>query len=187
MSFAKDVFLLMASQCRKAGVPFVLVGGFAVNFHNVTRNTEDVDFLMTEENFEKARPFLKEAGYSQVIKQHLFVRVRKDEDIEGRFLDIDILFTDSQTFNAILSDACDLDLGEDKIKVVSLNHLLAMKLHSLKNNPDGREDPDMTDLTKLVRFNRLDVRAHPFKELCLKYGNESIYDRILKRVTHGQA
>ena len=185
MSYARDVFLLMAEQCREADAPFVLVGGFAVNFHNVTRNTEDVDFLMTEESFEKARPRLAEAGYSQMMKQHLYARLRKESDSAGRFLDIDILFTNPETFNTILKGARDLELGPEKIKVVSLQHLMAMKLHSLKNNPEGREDPDVSDLVKLVRFNQVDARTPAFKELCLKYGDESIYNKVIKRIGLG--
>ena len=175
----------MAEQCEKAGVSFVLVGGFAVNFHNVTRNTDDVDFLMTEENFEKAWPLLSEAGYSNMMKQHLYARLRKEADPQGRFPDIDILFTNPETFQRIQKDARDMDLGEKKMKVVSLRHLMAMKLHSLKNNPGGREVPDMGDLLGLIQFNRMDVRSSSFKEFCLKYGNEETYNRLLRLVEHG--
>ena len=185
MSYAKDVFLVMAEQCQKAGVPFVLVGGFAVNFHHVTRNTTDVDFLMLEEDFTKLTPFLAEAGYSQVMKQHLYARVRKENEPSGIFLDIDILFTDPQSFRTLLGEASDWDLDGMKIKVVSLNHLIAMKLHSLKNNPTGREDPDFSDLVKLVCLNQIDVLSDRFRALCLKFGNQEIYDKIAKRVTHG--
>ena len=115
MSFSKDAFLIMAEQCRKAGALFVLVGGFAVNFHRVTRNTDDVDFLMTEEGFEKARPFLSEAGYSQMMKQHLYARLRKEGEWEGQFPDIDVLFTNPSTLDVLVNQACDMDLGREKI------------------------------------------------------------------------
>ena len=175
----------MAEQCERAGVPFVLVGGFAVNFHNVTRNTDDVDFLMTEENFEKVWPFLNEAGYCNMKKQYLCARLRRDVEPQGRYPDIDILFINPETFQMIQKDTQDMDLGEKKMKVVSLRHLMAMKLHSLKNNPSGREVPDMGDLLGLVQINRVDVHKPSFKEFCLKYANEEIYNRLVRLAEHG--
>ena len=41
----RSIFHLISDVTHKEGVPCVLIGGFAVNFHKVTRQTADVDFL----------------------------------------------------------------------------------------------------------------------------------------------
>ena len=69
------------------------------------------------------------------------------------------------------------------MKVPSLKHLMALKLHALKNNQIYREYPDLVDLINLVRFNKVDVTKNGFRELCLQYGNRALYDKIVKAVT----
>ncbi len=44
----KSVFHLMSGLTREEGISCILIGGFAVNYYKVTRQTADVDFLITE-------------------------------------------------------------------------------------------------------------------------------------------
>ena len=48
----QNVFQLISTICEETGVSCVLIGGFAVNHYKVTRQTADVDFLITEEDFK---------------------------------------------------------------------------------------------------------------------------------------
>ena len=146
----------------------------------------DVDFMMTEANFEKAEPFFKEAGYSEVMKQHLYARLKRGgaepDPAGGLFMDIDILFTEPSTFERIFIEAREAEIRGAKIKVISLDHLMAMKLHSLKNNPEGRRDPDLTDLVRLIQINKVNAESDFFREFCRKYGTQEIYDNIVQKV-----
>src|SRR5215472_13698251 len=40
-----------ARRLEKAGIPYALVGGMAVNAHGYRRTTGDVDFLLTRQGF----------------------------------------------------------------------------------------------------------------------------------------
>jgi hypothetical protein len=53
---------LFADISKRAGVTCVLIGGFAVNYYNFTRQTADIDFLLTEEDFFKIKKSLEDAG-----------------------------------------------------------------------------------------------------------------------------
>ena len=71
------VFHLISTVVDKADVHCVLIGGFAVNYYKVTRQTADVDFLITENDFKK----ILEAIYSHLNYTQLniilnFVRIK---------------------------------------------------------------------------------------------------------------
>ena len=174
------VFHLLATELGKAKIPFVLVGGFVVNYYKATRHTDDVDILMTDENFKKALPLLERAGYKQVAKESAFTRLQGNR---SDFLDLDVLFVDPRTFSGILKECKEFEMQGVKLKVPSLKHLMALKLHALKNNQAYREYPDLVDLINLVRFNKVDVAKDEFRALCLQYGNQALYDKIVRVVT----
>ena len=171
-----NVFHLLAREFEKAKIPVILVGGFAVNYYKVTRATADVDILMLDENFEKASSLLSLAGYKEVVRGHVFARFRSSHPL---LMDVDILCVDKKTFTGMMDEAREIEIEGDKIKVPSLNHLVALKLHSLKNNFSHREDLDLKDLVNLIRENQMDVTRDAFRELCLKYGTQELYERIL--------
>lgn len=39
----------------------------------------------------------------------------------------------------------------------------------------------MLDIIELIKVNKVDVKNAEFKELCLKYGSEEFYQKILER------
>jgi hypothetical protein len=48
----KFVFHLMSDLTEKEGVSCILIGGFAVNYYKVTRQTAAVDFLIAKDDFK---------------------------------------------------------------------------------------------------------------------------------------
>ena len=76
----------------------------------------------------------------------------------------------------------DLLIAKQKFIVPALEHLIALKLHSMKHNPKLRENKDMPDIVELIKRNNVKVKSKEFKELCLKYGTEGFYKKILKSI-----
>ena len=175
----KTIFDLIATEFGRAKIPFVLVGGFAVNHYKVSRATADVDLMMTEENYERALSLFKQNGYKETVRTSLFARLEGNEPL---LMDLDVLFVDPKTFEGIVSESVAIEINGKKLKVPSLNHLIALKLHSLKNNFAHRQIPDLVDIINLVRINQIDVRKDSFRELCLKYGTQELYEKVLKSV-----
>ena len=66
----------------------------------------------------------------------------------------------------------------------SLQHLIAMKLHAIRQNPTQREPKDLQDIFELIAENGVNVQEKSFRELCLKYGTQELYQKI---VGHGYA
>ncbi len=64
--------------------------------------------------------------------------------------------------------------------VPSVDHLIALKLHSIKQGLAHRTSKDMEDVEMLVRRNKLDLTMAHYEALFLKYGNREIYETILR-------
>jgi len=173
-----NVFHLVAALCGKEKIAYVLIGGFAVNFHKVTRQTADVDFLITKSDFDKIAGLLEQEGFKQNYAQEVFVRLSAEKPY---LMDLDFMFVDKGTLDKIIKEAKETHIAGKKFLVPSLNHLIALKLHSIKHNPGIREYKDLADIIELIRVNRLDAKTEVFKALCLKYGTEGLYRKILER------
>jgi len=172
------LFDLVSEFTQKLDVPAILIGGFAVNYHGVMRQTQDVDFLMMEQDYNKAQPLFEKAGCQEVIRNNLFARLENKKTLP---MELDILFVDQETFEEILDEAETTEIGGKKFKVASLNHLLAMKLHAMKQNLRRRGFRDITDVLDLAEKNRIDVKSKKFEELCLKYAGKEVY-RIIQEL-----
>ena len=75
-----------------------------------------------------------------------------------------------------------INIAGENFIVPSLNHLVALKLHAIKYNPKIREYRDLADIMELIRINKVEVKDREFKNLCLKYGTEELYNKIRERI-----
>jgi len=175
MDYAK-AFHLVAKASIKANVPCILIGGFAINFYNVTRNTLDVDFLITKDDFEKIKKTLLDAGYAENFATDITIRLSSKRDD----LDIDFVMVDDSTRDRIISDGKEVKVVGERLTVPSVDHLITLKLHAIKNNKKNRMWKDMPDIIRLIQANNVDCESEAFKRACLKYGDVDIYKTILK-------
>ncbi len=90
------------------------------------------------------------------------------------------MFVDEETLRKIKSNGKTLRIAGQKFVVPSLDDLIALKLHSIKFNPKIRLSRDLPDIVNLIRINKVDAKDRKFKELCLKYGTEEIYQKLLE-------
>ncbi len=171
------IFHLIADLTEKNKISCVLIGGFAVNYYKVSRQTADVDILITKEDFEKLTIGLQKDGYKKDYIQETFA---KFTDKKRSLLDIDFMFVNEETLEKIITTGKKISIAGQKVIVPSLNNLIALKLHSLKHNYKIREIKDLPDIVNLIRANHFPYRGKEFEELCLKYGTAEIYERILK-------
>lgn len=174
-----SAFHLISDTINKTGVSCVLIGGFAVNYYKFSRQTADIDFLITEEDFNKIQTFLEDAGYTKEFKQKVFVRFKSNKLY---LMDMDFMFVDKETLDKIMRDAKEVIIVRHKFTVPSLMNLIALKLHSLKYNFSIRQGRDLLDIISLIKLNKVDIKTKEFHQLCLKYANKDIYQKILENV-----
>lgn len=169
------VFNLISAVIRKADVPCVLIGGFAVNFYKTARQTADVDFLIAKENLKAVLPLLEKEGYRQGVTEKIFTRLEEN----GRYrMPIDFMFVDKNTLDKIVKNGKKIEIAGESFIIPSLYDLISLKVHSIKYNPN-RELKDLLDIVSLIRANDIDINDRKLRELCLKYGTEELYNKIV--------
>ena len=167
----------MADVCKRTGASVVLIGGQALGAHGYQRLTLDVDFLITEDDFDRLRQALSEAGYREIVRTNVAAKFSSDsEDL----IDIDFMFVDRKTFEKIKGDGKTESYEGSAFWVPKLEHLIALKLHAIKQQPKIRELKDLNDIVELVRRNHMDVKAESFKSVCLDFGNPELYQKIVE-------
>ncbi|MBF0483530.1 MAG: nucleotidyltransferase family protein [Candidatus Omnitrophica bacterium] len=174
-----SIFHFIGDLVREKNISCILIGGFAVNYYKVSRQTADVDFLITSEDFEKIEDSLIKNGYEKVLKQEAFVQFKS---IKSSMMDVDFMLVDRDTFTQFMKDANEFNIVGETFKLPSLYHLIALKLHSIKYNFKNRLVKDLPDIINLIRINNIDIAENKFKTMCLKYGTNEIYNRILEVV-----
>ncbi len=171
-------FELISNEFKKSGIPVLLIGGFAINFYKVSRETADIDFLINKNDYDKVREILTGSGYDEIYSEMVFARFSNESD-QLHFLDIDFMLVDHETLAEMIKNGKEITLAKNIFTVPSLNHLLALKLHSIKHNPEQREYKDLLDILNLVKENNVDFKSKEFEKLCLKYGTKTIFEKII--------
>ena len=122
------VFQLVSDLIRKEKISCILIGGFAVNFHKVSRNTGDVDFLITKQDFDKVSDYISKAGFKKFSQHENFVQF---ESTGVGIVGVDFMFVDQSTFENIREEGQKFRMGKYEFIVPSLNHMIALKLHAM--------------------------------------------------------
>ena len=176
----KNIFEFLADFFRQTKIQFLLIGGFAVNAYGFSRQTADVDCLIAEENKVKALQRFQASGFKIQAQGPIFARLTHTE----YSMDLDLLFVESRTLQNMIKEAKSVKITGQCLPIPSLNHLIALKLHAVKNDPQ-REWSDLPDILNLVRINRLNVKDYSFQQLCSQFGPPLIYEKILKGSVSG--
>ncbi|HCE45654.1 MAG TPA: hypothetical protein DET40_19095 [Lentisphaeria bacterium] len=162
---------------NEAGIKPILVGGWAINLLGHARNTMDFDLMILETDVEKLHSYLEKAGFQLLFKNpELFAKYSYSHE---KIFELDILFTDKTTYERLKSDSSEIKVGKIDCLLPSPMSIIAMKLHSIKNNFENRFPKDFPDIIALSDIHGIDMSSEPFKKHCLKFGNKKIYDLIL--------
>jgi hypothetical protein len=166
------LFQEISDAFEKATIAFVLVGGHAVNHYGVTRHTADVDLMILSSAKDGAVGVLATLGYREDHSSELFVRcIRAD----AATMDVDLLLVAEDTLAKIRASAVPVAIEEREVLVPSLDHLLAMKLHSLRYTP-ARMLKDGGDIVALL----LEHHRNPddIQDICDRFGSDAVMKKI---------
>jgi hypothetical protein len=170
-------FEAIHTALREAGVKPILVGGWAVNQLGHSRNTLDFDLMILETAVENLHSSLEKAGFQLLFKNpELFAKYRHSKE---KIFELDVLFTDKTTYERLKADSLEIRVGKIDCLLPSPMSIIAMKLHSIKNNFGNRFPKDFPDIIALSDIHGIDISSETFKNHCLKFGNKKIYELIL--------
>ena len=161
-------------------LPFLIIGGYAVAAHGHTRATFDVDFLVRRAERDAWFTRLQAAGLKLFGETSAFAQFNQPMGGDG----LDLMFVDEPTFQRMWETSEERQFGGSSARVPCLDHLLALKLHALKQALPNRASKDAEDVEILARRHRLDLHDPRYEQLFLKYGTREIYDTFLRLLRH---
>jgi len=172
---------LIAACQRDEALPFLVVGGHAVIAHGHARFTYDLDLLVRRSQRDAWVRKVESLGYTVFREHATFVQM----SASGGGTELDLMLVADETFAGLWAAAEAKLLGGIEVKMPSLKHLIALKLHALKQGLAHRTVKDLDDVIMLVLKNALDIRAEQWRDWFLRYGTAELYERVLRATGRG--
>jgi hypothetical protein len=169
------VFDEVATFLEAQGHPVAVVGGLAVLAHGHTRASFDLDLLTEVAARDGFVAFLEAKGYETLHASQSFSNHAHADASRGR---VDVVYVDAETSRRIFAEASPrLPLGGRTALVPKAEHLIAMKVQAMKNDPT-RAPLDLADIHFLLRqpgTNRDEVQSY-----FVRAGMEDRYDELIR-------
>ena len=164
----------IAEAAARRGLPFLVVGGYAVMAHGFSRTTLDLDLLIARANRDGWIQLLESLGYKLWQDGRTFCQFTPPPAEQA----VDLMIVADDSFARMAADAGDTGEGNARAKVVSLLHLLALKCHAIKHGHPGRVEKDVDDVLRLIEVNLLDVNSEELRTVVLTHGIPELYDKL---------
>jgi predicted nucleotidyltransferase len=165
----------IAKKAAHAGIPFLVIGGYAVFAHGYVRATDDLDLIVQRGRRAQLGKLLGDLGMSVKNDAANFVQF-DPPDKTG--MDVDLMFVSEDVFSQLEQSAVEAKVEGVPVRVVSLLHLIALKCHALQHSKSVRRLKDMDDLVQLILVNGLDLNEPELRAIILKHGNADTYEKL---------
>lgn len=161
------------AQSRK--LRFVVIGGLAVNLHGYSRDTADLDLLISRDERSSWLTVFGELFYGIFRDEDAFLQL--SPPLKGAW-PVDLMLVSEATFAPMHKAGIEVEMYGERVLIPTLEHLLALKLHALRHGPAERHDKDYLDVKNLVRINRIDLGSERIRQLFEKHGTMELYEQI---------
>ena len=168
-------FETLDKETRKRNLRFLVIGGLAVTLHGYSRDTADLDLLISAPQREPWLGLFSELGYAVYKDAGVFIQLSPPK--QGAW-PVDLMLVQEGTFATMFAAGHEEDLYGTRSRIPSLEHLIALKLHALKNGRFERFLKDFLDTENLIRISRLDIKSENMRQLFTRYGTMELYDKI---------
>ena len=176
MNFSK-VIDEIAGFLRRENVRFALAGAFALHAYGLSRATSDVDFVTEAGVRQRLVTFLESLGYETLYSSSGYSNHLHPESEMGR---VDLIYVDGETARQLFdAPGTSFRLGGHELSVPRAEHLAAMKIHAMKNDP-GRAFQEMADIRFLLQLDGVDEGE--IREYFAKAGLEERFDEIKRSI-----
>jgi hypothetical protein len=154
---------------------YAIIGAFALHAYGLTRATHDLDFITEFQAQQKLIAFLDTLGYEALHVSSGYSNHLHQDPAMGR---IDFVYVSGDTSRMLFGSTRKLlVLGDISIPVPRAEHLAAMKVQAMKNDPE-RTFQEMADILFLMRLPGIDIVE--VREYFVKQGLMDKFDEIRK-------
>ena len=172
---AVSFFESIAAGTAKRQLPYLVIGGHAINLYGFARETADLDFLICADDRPGWLEFLTSLGYHVFSEGGNFIQLASDQETAWP---LDLMLVRKKTFQPMLADSREVEFYGTTARTPSLDHLIALKLHALKNTRLNRFLKDFLDVENLIRINGLDIKSKRIRRLFDDYGTLELYEKM---------
>lgn len=173
----KKVLTAVLCELEENNIPYALIGALAFAYWGHRRYTEDIDFLVRQQDMKKVKAIMKKYGYDIYIDTQnatQFVHSIKE------MVDVDYIYASKEaSLNMIKKARGFKALGGQDIKVALPEDLIALKLQSISLNPN-REFKDMADIQAIIELIGSHLDWEKVKEYCRILDMEGYYEKFRK-------
>ncbi|MEI9898570.1 MAG: hypothetical protein WDN28_33120 [Chthoniobacter sp.] len=131
------ILATIVERAAAANLPFLVIGGNAVIAYGYPRMTRDIDLLVREADRRAWDELMLDLGYlqHQVMRAfHMYNPRQRGEP------PVDLMLVDESTFAKLSAGRGTSILDETEVFLPKLSHLLALKLHALRQGGEHRFD-----------------------------------------------
>lgn len=172
MVFPVTVIHEKATQLR---LPYLVIGGHAINAYGEPRSTLDVDLAVRKEDRTGWSALLQAEGFRPYREETNFAQFSPPYGVPWR---LDLMLVNAETFNKLAASARLVKCLGVETRVPSAEHMVAMKLHAIKYGPPERFDKDFADILTLARSGNLIADPTALKEIFDRYGTSALYEQF---------
>lgn len=170
-----SVFRTISQKAGEAGLPLLLIGGYAVMAHGFVRATDDLDLLVQGNRRDEWCRLLEGLGMSLFRETPAFMQFSPSP---GGGLPVDLMFVADEVFERMQTDAESASVEDVSFGIVSLMHLIALKCHAIQHGKLLRRIKDTEDLIQLITLNGLNLNESELRATILKHGNQELYEKL---------
>jgi predicted nucleotidyltransferase len=168
-------FETIHKEAARRKLRFLVIGGLAINHYGYSRDTSDLDFFISQNERKEWMNVLKEFGYTSYHDGGNFIQYAAPDK---NAWPVDLMLVQEKTFAPIFEASRAAEFFGVKTRVPLLEHLIALKLHALKNTRMRRFLKDFLDVENLIAINKLDIKSQKIRGLFDKYGTQDLYEKI---------
>jgi len=169
----------IVERAAAANLPFLVIGGNAVIAYGYPRMTRDIDLLVREGDRRAWDELMLGLGYLpyQIMRAfHMYNPQRRGDP------PVDLMLVDESTFAKFIAGRGVSTLDETEVFLPKLSHLLALKLHALREGGAHRFDRDMSDVVTLIRVNGVALADPEYADILDRYATPAVRAEILRRL-----
>ena len=158
------------------GRRYAAIGGYALLAHGIQRATFDMDWVVENDAQDELVSFLEALGYETLHRSSGYSNhLHPDADL-GR---IDFVYVDQRTADEIFNASEKKEILDGvEVLVPRPEHLVAMKVRAIKNDPD-RKLQDLADIKALSQLPGVD--AAEIRGYFDRLGMAELYEEIRPR------
>ena len=171
-----DTFHDVVRIADEENLSFLLIGGNAVIALGIERTTLDVDVLIKADDLDAWKSRLGAFGYHIARQTKSFAQFLP---VAQEGLRLDLMLVDTQTFEKLERASQNVEFGHRIVRVPTPLHLIALKLHALKNPHRAALGKDLADILALAERYNLDYFSPEFETVLNRYASPSIRKQLL--------